>query len=51
MVKIHKYNYDEVSEYDVAEMLMELIVNNLETSKYETSHNVTTLLKQKKLQN
>lgn len=36
MVKIHKYNYDEVSEYDVAEMLMELIVNKIETSKYET---------------
>ena len=36
MVKIHKYNYDDVSEYDVAEMLLELIVDKLETSKYET---------------
>lgn len=36
MVKIHKYNYDDVSEYDVAEMLIQLIAQKLETSKYET---------------
>ena len=36
MVEIRKYNFDDVSVYDVAEMLIELIVSKLESSKYET---------------